>query len=301
MKIQHVTEVATRQGRVIRRRDFLRQLGVAGLAAGTMSWTDAIAASAERAAFQGHGVHPAVDAGRAVAVRNVQPQARPRQRRRDQGDRHERFRHSDRREPAALCEGDGRPGRHPLDDQQGRQSPAGDLPAASRLPADGRREVPDARLERGPADRRRGESTAQLRADRRPAAQFRWRRVPGRRLRSARAAIGRPAAGEHDAAHRRRLATNAGCDLLDSLQGHFASARWRADCRRSSQAGRAGSRHDHEPADGSVRHRARTAAKLREAYGAGRIRRRVPDGPPAGRAGVTFVEVVSEGWDTHVR
>jgi hypothetical protein len=53
MKIQHVTEVATRQGRVIRRRDFLRQLGVAGLAAGTLSWTDAIAASSEELRSRG--------------------------------------------------------------------------------------------------------------------------------------------------------------------------------------------------------------------------------------------------------
>jgi hypothetical protein len=53
MKIQHLTEVATRQGRVIRRRDFLRQLGVAGLAAGTMSWTDAIAASSEELRSRG--------------------------------------------------------------------------------------------------------------------------------------------------------------------------------------------------------------------------------------------------------
>jgi hypothetical protein len=53
MKIQHITEVATRQGRVIRRRDFLRQLGAAGLAAGTLSWTDAIAASSEQLRSRG--------------------------------------------------------------------------------------------------------------------------------------------------------------------------------------------------------------------------------------------------------
>ena len=47
MKLQHVTNVATRQGRVIRRRDFLQQLSLGALAAGTLSWTDAIAASAD--------------------------------------------------------------------------------------------------------------------------------------------------------------------------------------------------------------------------------------------------------------
>lgn len=47
MKLQHHTAVATRRGHVIRRRDFLKQLSLAGLAAGTLSWTDAIAASAD--------------------------------------------------------------------------------------------------------------------------------------------------------------------------------------------------------------------------------------------------------------
>ncbi|MDZ4655956.1 MAG: DUF1501 domain-containing protein [Bythopirellula sp.] len=52
-QIHHITNVATRQGRVIRRRDFLRQLTAAGLAAGTMSWTDAIAASSEQMRSRG--------------------------------------------------------------------------------------------------------------------------------------------------------------------------------------------------------------------------------------------------------
>lgn len=51
--IQHVTNVGTRGGRVIRRRDFLRQMTVAGVAAGTWNWTDAIAASAEQLRSQG--------------------------------------------------------------------------------------------------------------------------------------------------------------------------------------------------------------------------------------------------------
>lgn len=48
MKLQHITDVATRRGRVIRRRDFLKQLSLGALAAGTLSWTDTIAASAEQ-------------------------------------------------------------------------------------------------------------------------------------------------------------------------------------------------------------------------------------------------------------
>ena len=44
-----------------------------------------------------HGLHPAVDGRRAEPVRNVQPQAGPRKRRRNQGHCHERVRHPNRR------------------------------------------------------------------------------------------------------------------------------------------------------------------------------------------------------------
>jgi hypothetical protein len=53
MKLQHITDVATRQGRVIRRRDFLKQLSLGALAAGTLSWTEAIAASADQMRSRG--------------------------------------------------------------------------------------------------------------------------------------------------------------------------------------------------------------------------------------------------------
>jgi hypothetical protein len=53
MKLQHITNVATRHGRVIRRRDFLQQLSLGALAAGTLSWTEAIAASAEQMRARG--------------------------------------------------------------------------------------------------------------------------------------------------------------------------------------------------------------------------------------------------------
>jgi hypothetical protein len=51
--LQHWTNVATRRGRVIRRRDFLRRVTAAGLAAGCWSWTEAIAASAEQLRSRG--------------------------------------------------------------------------------------------------------------------------------------------------------------------------------------------------------------------------------------------------------
>ncbi len=51
--LQHVTSVATHQGHVIRRRDFLRNLTAASLAAGSWNWTEAIAASSEQLRSQG--------------------------------------------------------------------------------------------------------------------------------------------------------------------------------------------------------------------------------------------------------
>ena len=45
--LQHHTNIALRKSHVVARRDFLKQLSAASLAAGTLSWTDAISASAE--------------------------------------------------------------------------------------------------------------------------------------------------------------------------------------------------------------------------------------------------------------
>jgi hypothetical protein len=47
MILQHHTQVAVRQGRVVGRRDFLRQSAALGLAAGALNWTDVIAARAD--------------------------------------------------------------------------------------------------------------------------------------------------------------------------------------------------------------------------------------------------------------
>ena len=45
--LQHHTNIALQQGHVVGRRDFLRQITATGLAAGACNWTDAISASAD--------------------------------------------------------------------------------------------------------------------------------------------------------------------------------------------------------------------------------------------------------------
>jgi uncharacterized protein (DUF1501 family) len=51
--LQHHTAVAVRQGRVIGRRDFLKQSAAVGLAVGGLSWTDVIAARADELRSRG--------------------------------------------------------------------------------------------------------------------------------------------------------------------------------------------------------------------------------------------------------
>jgi len=46
-KLQHHTQIAVRRGRVVGRRDFLRQSAALSLAAGALSWTDVISARAD--------------------------------------------------------------------------------------------------------------------------------------------------------------------------------------------------------------------------------------------------------------
>lgn len=46
-RLQHHANVAIKQGHIVGRRDFLRQITAAGLAAGACNWTDVISASAE--------------------------------------------------------------------------------------------------------------------------------------------------------------------------------------------------------------------------------------------------------------
>src|SRR5262245_51520120 len=52
-KPQHHTAVAVRGGRVVRRRDFLKQSAALGIAAGAFSWTDVIAAQADELRSRG--------------------------------------------------------------------------------------------------------------------------------------------------------------------------------------------------------------------------------------------------------
>ena len=46
-RLQHHTNIAVQQGRVVGRRDFLRQVAACSLAAGACNWTDVISASAD--------------------------------------------------------------------------------------------------------------------------------------------------------------------------------------------------------------------------------------------------------------
>ena len=52
-KLQHHTHVATRSGRVVARRDFLKSSAALGLATGALSWTDVIAARADELRSRG--------------------------------------------------------------------------------------------------------------------------------------------------------------------------------------------------------------------------------------------------------
>ena len=51
--LRHHTSVSLRRGQVVRRRDFLRQVSALGLAAGTLNWTDVISASADELRSRG--------------------------------------------------------------------------------------------------------------------------------------------------------------------------------------------------------------------------------------------------------
>ena len=70
-------------------------------------------------------VHPAVDERRPQPDGHLRPQARPRQRRPLQGDRHQRARHQDQRASAEDRPAHGRHGPHPLDEHQGSATTAG--------------------------------------------------------------------------------------------------------------------------------------------------------------------------------
>lgn len=52
-RLQHHTNIAIKHGHIVGRRDFLRQMTAAGLAAGACNWTDVISASAEELRSRG--------------------------------------------------------------------------------------------------------------------------------------------------------------------------------------------------------------------------------------------------------
>ena len=93
-------------------------------------------------------------------------------------------------------------GHHPLDDQQGREPPARHLLAAHRLSADGQRQVSGVRLDRG-----QGIGAGRLRfalvRPHRQRAERQQRRAAGLALRSVRDAGGRQGAGQQQAGDRR--------------------------------------------------------------------------------------------------
>ena len=170
---------------------------------------------------------------------------------------------------------------------------------APRLPADGRRaSFPTLGSQRGPADRRRGRRAAQLRADRRPAC-----RTPGAAASWASTTIRSccrtaDAAGEHPAANVASSVTPAGSSLLDESEADFAAEAGPAivaDQRKLIE----------RPREMILSPRmeafdlSREPSQMRDAYGQGEfgagclLARRLVE------PGVTFVEVVSNGWDTH--
>jgi uncharacterized protein (DUF1501 family) len=53
VKLEHHTQVAVRRGRVVGRRDFLKSSAALGLAAGSLNWTDVIAARADELRSRG--------------------------------------------------------------------------------------------------------------------------------------------------------------------------------------------------------------------------------------------------------
>ena len=146
-----------------------------------------------RAEEAGPILHPALDGRRPQPVRDVRPQAGRREPGADEGYRHQRPRPTDRRALDAHGRGHAGRGRHPLDDQQGRQPRPGDVPAAHQLCRRRAASCTRLRLARRPADRRRRLRPAARRqhlgAERRPE-------LPRRPLRPVRRHRPEPAAGQ---------------------------------------------------------------------------------------------------------
>ena len=110
MHLRHQVDVSVSSRGEIRRRDFLRGIAAASVAAGTLSWRDLVALQARELQKRGMSCILLVDVGRAEPVRNVQPQAGPRERRRNQGHRHVGPGHPDQRKLSARRQDDARSG-----------------------------------------------------------------------------------------------------------------------------------------------------------------------------------------------
>ena len=277
------SDVSIRRGQV-RRRDFLKAIPAAACAAGTLSWQDAMIASAADLRQAGHGLHPALDARRPEPVRDVlapsratPTAARPRRsRRRSPASRSPRTCRETAKAMNDLCL------IRSMTSKEGSH-PRATLPDAHRLPADGEREVSDARLDRRQRDRRPGERAAELRADRqRPASAT---------ARGSSASITTRSSCRPPAGRRRTLrspppsrATSAGSSLLTRLEAELRQPGRQAGSGRPSEALRPGGQDDPQPPDGGVRPRqgaAEDARRLRQRT----IRPGLPAGPAAGRGG----------------
>ena len=182
-----MVQVAMNGEGVIGRRHFLQTigLGAAGLAAigGHPHELHRLDGPPRRRAAQAaDGLHPALDGRRPQPARDVRPQAGHRARRRDQGDRDGRPRHLDRR--GLGPDGQGHEGHRPgpLDDQQGGQPSAGDLPAPHRLRTVGDGQAPEHRLLDGQRAGRKPSSTCRTSSASagRPSARASWARPSSR-------------------------------------------------------------------------------------------------------------------------
>ena len=281
------------------RRDFLRVAAAAGAAAGVMSWTDAICLSADDlrkrgmacillwmgggpSQFETFSPKPGHENGGetkaiSTSVSGIQiAESLPKVRRRD-----------------------GRPGDHPLDDEQGRQPSAGQLPAAPRLLADGRREVSHARLARRPANRRPGRSTCRASCGSAAATPI-WAapafwasttirsccRIPKRQPENTQPAT-------RDERYARRL------EMLEQVEADFGAVEGADIVADHQQADPQVVRDDSQPADGGVRPEQGVGQDAR------RLRPHASSAPAAcwpggwSKRASRSSKSTQDGWDTH--
>ena len=280
------------------RRDWLRltSLGVVG---GHARWFEALAATAAADPARGRACILLWMSGGPSQIGHLRPQARPRQRRAVQGDRHAGARPAVQRAPAQAGQAGQAPGPRPLDVQQGRRSRPGHLLPAHRLPAAGADPVSPARLAGVEGTGQPGGGAARLRQHRavsrlqpgrlrRPASSGRSTRrccrrqagldaaqcpTPTRpsRSRTSTAPRGRAARGWTRARSAARLAASTSSPSIPACPRRATVAYERAVRLMRTSAGKAFDLHE-EPAA--------RARPLRPEP----VRPGLPAGPPAGRA-----------------